>query len=132
MIAALAESEALVDRLHDADIYVIGMPMYNFSVPSYFKVFIDNIVRINRTFHKHEGQYEGLLKNKKVLSSIPEVQTFQQDLCWNNPWTSCNPISKGYSLSSDCMIFISSMYILCSSPVRKPEPLPSKMPERNN
>ena len=66
MIAALAESEALVDRLHAADIYVIGMPMYNFSVPSYFKVFIDNIVRINRTFGKKDNHYEGLLKHKKV------------------------------------------------------------------
>lgn len=66
MTAALAASEALVDRLHNADIYVIGMPMYNFSVPSNFKVFIDNIVRINRTFGKKDDHYEGLLKNKKV------------------------------------------------------------------
>lgn len=66
MTAALEESEALVDRLHHADIYVIGMPMYNFSVPSNFKVFIDNIVRINRTFRKQDNHYEGLLKNKKV------------------------------------------------------------------
>jgi FMN-dependent NADH-azoreductase len=66
MIAALTESETLVDRLHNADIYVIGMPMYNFSVPSNFKVFIDNIVRVNRTFRKQDHQYEGLLKNKKV------------------------------------------------------------------
>lgn len=66
MAAAMVESEALVDRLHEADIYVIGMPMYNFSVPSNFKVFIDNIVRINRTFGKKGDHYEGMLKNKKV------------------------------------------------------------------
>jgi FMN-dependent NADH-azoreductase len=63
----LAESEALVDRLIHADYYVIGMPMYNFSVPSNFKVFIDAIVRINRTFRMSESGIEGLLKNKKVF-----------------------------------------------------------------
>jgi FMN-dependent NADH-azoreductase len=66
MRQALIESEALVDRLHDASLYVIAMPMYNFSVPSNFKAYIDNIVRIGRTFHKVDGAYEGLLKNKKV------------------------------------------------------------------
>ena len=63
----LAKSEALVDRLIDADYYVIGMPMYNFSVPSNFKAFIDAIVRINRTFRMGESGVEGLLKNKKVF-----------------------------------------------------------------
>lgn len=66
MIAALAESEAIVDRLHEADIYVMGMPMYNFSVPSIFKAFIDNIVRLNRTFTAEGEGYVGMLKNKKV------------------------------------------------------------------
>lgn len=63
----LAASDALVDRLIHADYYVIGMPMYNFSVPSNFKVFIDNIVRINRTFSLSESGAKGLLIDKKVF-----------------------------------------------------------------
>lgn len=66
MIDELADSEALVDRLHKADIYVIGMPMYNFSIPSNFKAFIDNVVRIGRTFKASENGFQGLLLNKKV------------------------------------------------------------------
>lgn len=66
MVAELAASDVLIDRLHDADVYVIGMPMYNFSIPSNFKVFIDNIVRIGRTFRLTESGFEGLLKEKKV------------------------------------------------------------------
>jgi len=67
MLEELEESEALVEKLLSADIYVIGMPMYNFSVPSNFKAFIDNIVRINRTFTLSSTGSEGLLSGKKVF-----------------------------------------------------------------
>lgn len=67
MLAELEESEALVDRMIAADVYVIGMPMYNFSVPSIFKAFIDNVVRINRTFSLTETGSAGLLINKKAV-----------------------------------------------------------------
>lgn len=46
----LAESDALVDELIRADVIVAGVPMYNFGVPSGFKAYIDNIVRVGRTF----------------------------------------------------------------------------------
>ena len=67
MVAELQESEHLVDRMLAADTIVIGMPMYNFSVPSIFKAFIDNIVRIDRTFKMSGQGIEGLLLNKKVF-----------------------------------------------------------------
>lgn len=47
---ALAESDALVDELLEADVIVAGVPMYNFGVPAGFKAYIDNIVRVGRTF----------------------------------------------------------------------------------
>ncbi len=47
---ALAESDALVDELLEADLIVAGVPMYNFGVPAGFKAYIDNIVRVGRTF----------------------------------------------------------------------------------
>jgi FMN-dependent NADH-azoreductase len=67
MVRELAESEVLIEKLHNADVYVIGMPMYNFSIPSNFKAFIDNIVRIGRTFMPAETGFQGLLNNKKVF-----------------------------------------------------------------
>ena len=50
MHATLAESDALVDELIRADLIVIGVPMYNFGMPSTLKAWIDNIVRVGRTF----------------------------------------------------------------------------------
>jgi FMN-dependent NADH-azoreductase len=50
MADVLAESDRLVDRLVAADLIVVGLPMYNFSVPAQFKAWIDNIVRVGRTF----------------------------------------------------------------------------------
>jgi FMN-dependent NADH-azoreductase len=46
---AIRLSDQLVDEFLAADIYVVGIPMYNFSVPSGFKAYIDQIVRIGRT-----------------------------------------------------------------------------------
>lgn len=50
MNEVLTESDLLVDELVSADILVLGVPMYNFNVPSAFKAWIDNIVRVGRTF----------------------------------------------------------------------------------
>jgi len=50
MAKALADSDRLVDQLIAADLIVVGLPMYNFSVPAQFKAYIDNIVRVGRTF----------------------------------------------------------------------------------
>ncbi|WP_274426609.1 FMN-dependent NADH-azoreductase [Chelativorans sp. YIM 93263] len=50
MEAVLHESDMLVDELISADIIVAGVPMYNFSVPAQFKAYIDNVVRVGRTF----------------------------------------------------------------------------------
>lgn len=50
MVEALAESDALVDELLRADIVVAGVPMYNFGPPAQFKAWLDNIVRVGRTF----------------------------------------------------------------------------------
>ncbi|VTU32882.1 FMN-dependent NADH-azoreductase 1 [Variovorax sp. PBS-H4] len=50
MQEALAESDHLLDSLIAADLIVVGLPMYNFGVPAQFKAYIDNIVRVGRTF----------------------------------------------------------------------------------
>lgn len=46
----LRQSDELVDELIRADIIVAGVPMYNFGPPAQFKAYIDNIVRVGRTF----------------------------------------------------------------------------------
>ena len=50
MQEALAPSDALVDEVLAADIIVAGVPMYNFGPPAQFKAWLDNIVRVGRTF----------------------------------------------------------------------------------
>ena len=46
----LRESDLLVDELVRADVIVVGAPMYNFGVPAQLKAWIDNVVRVGRTF----------------------------------------------------------------------------------
>jgi FMN-dependent NADH-azoreductase len=50
MRATLAVSDALVDELERADLIVAGVPMYNFGLPAQMKAWVDNIVRVGRTF----------------------------------------------------------------------------------
>jgi FMN-dependent NADH-azoreductase len=68
MRATLAQSDRLCRRLLDADALLFAMPMYNFSIPSAFKAFIDAIVRTNVTYKVTPlGGYEGQLARQKVL-----------------------------------------------------------------
>ncbi|MBF2084633.1 FMN-dependent NADH-azoreductase [Thermoleptolyngbya sp. C42_A2020_037] len=68
---AIDLSDRLVDELLAADICVIGVPMYNFSVPSGMKAYIDQIVRIGRTFEltpeDAENPYKPLVLGKKMF-----------------------------------------------------------------
>jgi FMN-dependent NADH-azoreductase len=50
MTEVLAESDRLLEELLAADVIVAGVPMYNFGPPAQFKAYIDNIVRVGRTF----------------------------------------------------------------------------------
>ena len=64
--AAVAYSDALIDEVQEADVIVLGLPMYNFGVPSQLKAWIDHIARAGVTFKYTENGPVGLLKNKKV------------------------------------------------------------------
>jgi FMN-dependent NADH-azoreductase len=59
-------SDALVDELLAADTIVIGAPMYNFSVTSGLKAWIDHVARAGRTFKYGANGPEGLVGGKKV------------------------------------------------------------------
>jgi FMN-dependent NADH-azoreductase len=58
--------ESTVDEFIAADIYVFGVPMYNFSVPAAFKAYIDRIVVVGKTFSYEGGRPKGLLHSKKA------------------------------------------------------------------
>jgi len=59
--------EEQVDEVINADTYVFGVPMYNFSVPAAFKAFIDSIVVPGKTFSYENGIPKPLLLNKKAF-----------------------------------------------------------------
>jgi FMN-dependent NADH-azoreductase len=60
-------SDALIEEIEAADTIVITAPMYNFTIPSTLKAWIDHITRAGRTFRYTEQGPEGLLKNKQVF-----------------------------------------------------------------
>jgi FMN-dependent NADH-azoreductase len=64
--AIVAESDILINELRDADIIVLGMPLYNLGVPSTFKAYIDHIARAGETFRYTANGPQGLLSDKKV------------------------------------------------------------------
>jgi FMN-dependent NADH-azoreductase len=76
---AIALSDALVDEFLAADRYVFGVPMYNFSIPSTFKAYIDQIVRVGRTFAVNEQGFQGLVdSSKKMLVITARGGSYQQ------------------------------------------------------
>jgi FMN-dependent NADH-azoreductase len=68
--AEQAESNAVIDEFLAADVVVIGAPMYNFSVPSQLKAWIDRILVAGRTFRYTEAGPEGLAKGKHVIIAL--------------------------------------------------------------
>ncbi|MEK7952939.1 FMN-dependent NADH-azoreductase [Luteolibacter soli] len=64
--ADLAEGAAILEEFLAADIVVIGAPMYNFSVPSQLKAWIDRLAVQGKTFRYSEKGAEGLAGGKKV------------------------------------------------------------------
>ncbi len=68
MRAILKTSDDYISELREAEYVVIASPMYNFSISTPLKAYIDNIVRVGETFAINEkGEMVGLLKGKKLL-----------------------------------------------------------------
>lgn len=63
---ALALSDSLVAELKKADVVVIGVPVYNFSIPAVLKAWIDMVARARLSFRYTDEGPEGLLKGKKA------------------------------------------------------------------
>ncbi|WP_455201925.1 FMN-dependent NADH-azoreductase [Kaarinaea lacus] len=65
-LRVLAQSDQLVKELQEADVLVLGAPMYNFSIPAALKAWIDLVARAGLTFRYTENGPVGLLENKKA------------------------------------------------------------------
>ena len=60
-------SDALIEELKQADVIVMGLPMYNFGVPSTLKAYFDHIARAGITFRYTDKGPIGMLTGKKVI-----------------------------------------------------------------
>ncbi|HWR76817.1 MAG TPA: NAD(P)H-dependent oxidoreductase [Thiobacillus sp.] len=63
---ATALSDKLIDELLAADVLLLTVPVYNFSTPSALKAWIDQIVRVGRTFSYDGNSFTGLVTGKRA------------------------------------------------------------------
>ena len=66
----LAAGQAVLEEFLAADIVVLGAPMYNFTIPSQLKAWIDRILVAGKTFKYSAAGAEGLAGNKRVIIAI--------------------------------------------------------------
>ena len=66
----LATGQAVLEEFLAADIVVLGAPMYNFTIPSQLKAWIDRIVVAGKTFKYGAEGVEGIAGNKRVIVAI--------------------------------------------------------------
>lgn len=66
----LSLSDELVDEIRRADTIVVGLPIYNFSVPASLKAWIDLIARVGLTFNYTANGPVGLMQNKRAIIAI--------------------------------------------------------------
>lgn len=85
--SALLPSDKIIEEAVSSDIWVLGIPIYNFSVPASFKAWADMLARSKKTFQYGDKGPEGLLKNKTVFAVIASGGTeidSSFDFC--TPW----------------------------------------------
>ena len=75
---AIKHSDEAIAELKDADVIVIGVPMYNFSIHSSLKAWIDHIARAGQTFTYSDKGPAGLIHGKKVYLAISSGGVYSQ------------------------------------------------------
>ncbi|WP_424631071.1 FMN-dependent NADH-azoreductase [Bradyrhizobium sp. SYSU BS000235] len=78
--ADIAASSAALDEFLATDIVVIGAPMYNFTIPSQLKAWIDRILVAGKTFRYTEKGLEGLAAGKRVIIAISRGGFYGADM----------------------------------------------------
>lgn len=66
----LALSDTLINELERADTLVIGLPVYNFSMPAALKAWVDQVARAGRTFNYTENGPVGHLTGKRAIIAM--------------------------------------------------------------
>ncbi|MDI4236974.1 NAD(P)H-dependent oxidoreductase [Bradyrhizobium sp. Arg237L] len=66
----IAAGQQMLEEFLAADIVVLGAPMYNFTIPSQLKAWIDRILVAGKTFKYGAAGVEGLAGNKRVIVAI--------------------------------------------------------------
>lgn len=79
---ALDLSEKLIREVEAADVIVIGTPMNNLTVPSVLKAWIDQILRVGRTFMSTPAGKTGMLRDRPAFVGIASGGVFTGD--WAN------------------------------------------------
>lgn len=72
-------SNEATDELLKADILVIGSPMWNWSIPSVLKAWIDHITRVGKTFSYSKEGTKGLVNNKQVYIALSRAGFYSHD-----------------------------------------------------
>jgi FMN-dependent NADH-azoreductase len=67
---ALAYSNRLIADLHEADLLVVGTPIYNFSIPASLKAWIDQVARAGETFEYTEEGPRGLVDVERAVIAV--------------------------------------------------------------
>lgn len=67
MIEALKVSDPVLEEFLSVDCYVLGVPMYGFTIPATLKAYIEHLIRIGRTYEVNERGVQGLVHGKKAL-----------------------------------------------------------------
>ena len=73
---SLDVSEALIREVESADVIVIGTPMYNSTIPSVLKAWIDQILRVGRTMKSTPAGKVGMLRNRPVFIGVASGAIF--------------------------------------------------------
>jgi FMN-dependent NADH-azoreductase len=74
-----AFADALIAEVEAADVIVIAAPMYNFTISSTLKAWLDHIARAGRTFRYTSNGPEGLLRNKTVFVATARGGFYRAD-----------------------------------------------------
>jgi FMN-dependent NADH-azoreductase len=92
----VALGEELITEFLDADVIIIGAPMYNFSIPSQLKAWIDRIARAGRTFRYTETGPVGLVTGKRVIIASSRGSVLAGDAAHEDGWRHAMDFQEDY------------------------------------
>jgi FMN-dependent NADH-azoreductase len=77
-LTARGQDPELLDQFIAADTVVIGAPMYNFSIPTQLKAWLDRLAVAGKSFRYTESGPEGLLGDKRVIVALASGGVYEE------------------------------------------------------